>query len=147
MRVSITAITLALGVSVASAQKAPPAPKAERALLQLEDDWTRGLIRRDAALFRRLIAPRWVYTDERGTFNREQVIAEYTTGNDTVTSASNEGMKVNVYRDAAVVTGILVTTGRGSSGPFQHRYRYTDTWARLAGRWQCVASQDFDIPR
>jgi ketosteroid isomerase-like protein len=143
----------------ADAQAAPAAARAraaaqrsdtsavERTLFRLEDDWTRALVRRDAAMFRRLLAPRWVYSDERGTMGKEQLIAELTAGSDTVTAARNEDMRAYVYGDAAVVTGILVTEGRGKDGPFRHRYRYTDTWVRLGGRWQCVASQDYDIPQ
>ena len=38
--------------------------------------------------------------------------------------------------------------GRGATrgGPFTHRYRYTDTWMKLDGRWQCIASQDYLMP-
>ena len=65
---------------------------------------------------------------------------------DTVTDAGNEGMRAHVYGTTAVVTGILWTKGHSKGVPFQHRYRYTDTWLRLGGRWQCIASQDYDMP-
>ncbi len=118
----------------------------EQALFRLEDDWTRALVRRDAAGFDRILASAWVYSDEHGIIGKKAAIAEFTTGSDTVTAASNEGMKAYVYGDAAVVIGVLITEGRGKSGPFRHRYRYTDTWARIGTRWRCVASQDYDIP-
>lgn len=127
-----------------------PAPRArtaaERELLRLEEDWARALMRRDAAFFRRTLHPSYVYSDERGVFNKEQVIAEQTAPSDSVEFATNEDMRVHVHGSTAVVTGILIVRGRGKDGAFQHRYRYTDTWARSDGRWRMVASQDYDIP-
>lgn len=145
----LVAVALTLGISRdALAQPATSGTRsaAERALLRLEDDWARALTQRDASFFRRTLHPAYVYSDERGVFNKEQVIAEQTAPSDTVTYAANEDMRVHLHGSAAVVTGILVVRGRGKDGPFQHRYRYTDVWSRSEGRWRMVASQDYDIP-
>jgi hypothetical protein len=133
--------------SFAQARPGPTASADERELLRLEDAWAEALIKRDATFFRRTLHPRYVYSDERGVFTREQVIAEQTAGTDTVRHAANEGMRVHLYGPAAVVTGILVVRGTGKDGAFEHRYRYTDSWARTGGRWRMIASQDYDIPR
>lgn len=119
---------------------------AARELYRLEDRWCAALVARDAAFFRRNLHPDYVYSDERGTFTRDQVIAEQVGGTDTVTSAANENMRAHVHGGAAVVTGILVVRGRGAQGPFAHRYRYTDTWLHTPAGWQMIASQDYDIP-
>jgi ketosteroid isomerase-like protein len=133
--------------SLAQARPAPPASADERELLRLEDAWAEALIKRDATFFNRTLHPRYVYSDERGVFTKEQVIAEQTAGTDTVQQAANEGMRVHLYGPAAVVTGTLVVRGRGKDGAFEHRYRYTDSWARSGGRWRMIASQDYDIPK
>jgi ketosteroid isomerase-like protein len=119
---------------------------ASRQLLQLEDQWAAALVKRDAKFFRRTLHPDYVYSDERGVFGKDQVIAEQVGGTDTVEYAGNEDMKAHVHGSGAVVTGILVVRGRGSRGHFQHRYRYTDTWAKDGQRWLMVASQDYEIP-
>ena len=46
----------------------------ERALFKLESDWAQGVVKRDAATIRRMTAPRWIYSDESGTMNREQSV-------------------------------------------------------------------------
>ena len=51
-----------------------PSP-VERELFAAEDEWTRALVHRDAAIFDRLIAPDWVYSDERGIIGKRQAIA------------------------------------------------------------------------
>jgi len=118
----------------------------QRTLYALENRWADGVVHRDAATVRQLVAPGWIYSDESGTMNREQGIASFTSGPDTVTSAGNDGMHAIVYGNTAIVTGILWMKGHGSAGAFNHRYRYTDTWMKLGGRWQCIASQDYLLP-
>ena len=127
-----------------SSEVAPTAT--QRTLYALENRWADGVVHRDAAIVRRLVAPRWIYSDESGTMNREQGIASFTSGTDTVTSAGNDGMHAIVYGNTAIVTGILWMKGHGAAGPFNHRYRYTDTWMKLGRRWQCIASQDYLLP-
>ena len=118
----------------------------QRALYRLEDQWAQGVVKRDAATVRRLVAPKWIYSDESGTMNREQGIASFTSGTDTVTAAGNDNMKAVVYGNTVIVTGILWMRGHNAQGAFDHRYRYTDTWMKLDGRWQCIASQDYLMP-
>jgi ketosteroid isomerase-like protein len=118
----------------------------ERTLLGLENQWAQAVVRRDAAALGYFVAPHWVYSDETGVLDREQGIAAFTSGPDTVRVASNSGMRAFVYGDAAVVIGVLEMRGGSAGRRFLRRYRYTDTWARLDGRWQCVASQDYLLP-
>lgn len=140
-------LALAAALLPPSARAQARSRGAERELFRLEDSWATALVTRDSTIFLRLLAPDYVYSDERGTFTKRQVIDETFGGTDRVTFAANEGMRAHLHGDAAVVTGILATRGRGKDGPFQHRYRYTDTWVRRGGRWIMIASQDYDVPR
>ena len=115
-------------------------------LLRLEDDWAAGLVRRDIAVFQRLLADGFVYTEDDRTVGRDAVLHDIVAGTDTVQTAHNEDMNVHRFGTTAVVTGWLVISGRGSSGPFSRRYRFTDTWLRRARRWQIVAAHDYLVP-
>jgi ketosteroid isomerase-like protein len=55
-------------------------------------------------------------------------------------------MQVHRFAAAAIVTGWLIVEGRGASGPFVHRYRFTDVWMRPVARWQIVAAHDYLVP-
>ena len=146
IRLRVAAVALAvMAATTVRAQGTPSA--AERELFTVEDAWVRALIARDARTFDRLIATDWVYSDERGTTGKRAAIDEFTKGADTVTSSGNEDMRAHVYGNTAVVTGILWTKGHSKGKPFAHRYRYTDTWMRIDGRWQCIGSQDYDMPK
>jgi ketosteroid isomerase-like protein len=120
-----------------------------RALLQLEDEWALALIRRDTTVFQRLLANGFIYTEDDRTVGRDDVLHDVAAGPDTVEAAHNEEMRVHRFGATAVVTGWLVVRGRGAKGPFDRRYRFTDTWVRQGGagaRWQIVAAQDYLMP-
>jgi hypothetical protein len=131
---------------LATAQQGTAKKSAERELFRLENEWAQAVVKRDPAVLHRMTAPNWVCSDETGVMEREAGIKSFTTGTDTVRNASNERMRTFVYDNAAVVIGVLVRKASGASGPFTNRYRYTDSWVRLDGRWQCIASQDYFIP-
>ena len=155
LRWSLGAMLAAMAM-VAAGADAQPTPTtttpstdraAEQTLFRLEDDFARAVVKRDAVGIRRLVAPKWVYSDESGVMERKDGIKAFTTGTDTVREASNANMHALLYANSAVVIGVLQMKGRGPGGPFTRRYRYTDTWVLLDGRWQCVASQDYLMPR
>jgi hypothetical protein len=142
-------LIVSLSAPSLAAQKAPSAsanPTAE--LTRLENQWASGLVRRDRALFERLLAPRFVYTENDKLSRRAEVLHDVAEGSDTTTAAHNEGMEVHQFGPTtAVVTGWLIVRGRGRGGPFLHRYRFTDTWVKGSAGWQIVAAQDYLMPR
>ena len=117
----------------------------EQLLKRLENDFAQALVRRDTATFERLLAPRFVYTEDASMMNKAELIRAIMA--DKITSASNDDMKVHLYGDTAVVTGILHTTGSGKEGKFDRRYRFTDTWLFRENRWQIIAAQDYLIKK
>ncbi len=151
--VATLAVVLAIGalparhaMAQSSAKQASSVPTL---LLRQEDGWAAALVKRDASYFQRMLAPKFVYTEDAKLMTREQVLHDATAGTDTVTAAHNEGMVVHEAGSVtAVVTGILVIEGRGSGARYVHRYRFTDTWVKQDnGQWQIVAAQDYLIPR
>jgi len=117
-----------------------------RIVLRLEDEWAAALVRRDVATFRRLLADGFVYTEDDRTSSRAEVLRDIAAGADTVTAAHNEDMRVHRFATILVVTGWLIVRGRGAGGPFDRRYRFTDTWLRRDQGWQIVAAHDYLVP-
>jgi uncharacterized protein DUF4440 len=117
-------------------------------LKRLENQWAAGLVKRDRALFDKLLAKKFVYTENDKLMRRDDVIHEIAEGTDTVTAAHNEDMEVHEFgATTAAVTGWLIVEGRGKDGPFVHRYRFTDTWVKRKAGWQIVAAQDYLAPK
>lgn len=114
--------------------------------IKLEDEWTTALVKRDARMFDRLLAPNFVYTENASVMDRNDVIKSVT-GSDRVEWARNEGMRARDFGDVHVITGVLHLRGRGKQGPFDRRYQFTDTWQRRNDRWRIIAAQDYLIPK
>ncbi|MEO8909038.1 MAG: nuclear transport factor 2 family protein [Gemmatimonadaceae bacterium] len=114
--------------------------------LQLEDQWTTALVKRDARTFEQLLAPNFVYTENDAVMSRSDVVKSVT-GPDKVDWARNEGMKLHDFGHVHVITGILHVKGRDAKAAvFDKRYRFTDTWQKRGARWQIIAAQDYLIP-
>ena len=143
----VTASIGALATSaIAQQPKAAALTADERAVLALEEGWTKAVVKRDAAMFKRLLAPGFVYTEDARVMTGEELTREVTAGSDTVTEARNEEMKTHNFGNTIVVTGWLVLRGRGGGKPFDRRFRFTDTWLKRNGQWQIIAAQDYLLP-
>jgi hypothetical protein len=112
---------------------------------KLEDSWASALVRRDRATFERILAPKFVYTEDSVTTDRATTLRSLL-GPDIATDARNDSMEVHIFGNVAVVTGWLTVKGHNKDGPFEHRYRFTDTWMPRSGSWQIVAAQDYLVP-
>ena len=153
MRRIFTLVLLLLATVESRAQSVPARPPASsqtsvtaRTLIALENGWARGVVRRDTAMFQRLLDPRFVYTEDATVMGKADVIKSIRDG-DRVDSAANSDMVVHDHGGTAVVTGILRMQGRGANGPFDRRYRFTDSWLRRDGTWRMIAAQDYLMPR
>ena len=145
---SHAALLLVLAAPPLAAQQRAATANPAAELIRLENQWTTGLVKRDRALFEKLLAPKFVYTENDQLISRADVIHEVAEGSDRVTAAHNEGMVVHEFApNTAVVTGWLIVNGKGKSGAFTHRYRFTDTWVKGDQRWQIVAAQDYLVPK
>jgi ketosteroid isomerase-like protein len=112
----------------------------------LEVAWIDASRQHDVAWFERNVAASCILTDENGVVtDKAAMIADVKAGASQIASSSYENLKVQVYGDTAVATGISVTKatykGKDNSGKFP----WTDTWVKSGGQWQCVASHSSKI--
>ena len=116
---------------------------AEQQLLQLERDWCTSSLKRDAALLGRILADDYTGVSNRGVaMTKTETIAGLNDKASSITTCVDTDMKVRVYGDTAVVTGLGTRSGSYQSKPFtDRRFLWTDVFVRRDGRWQCVASQ------
>ena len=147
-RLSIVAALFAVSIaSTSQAQQPKQSVSADqRAVLELEEAWAKAVVKRDAATFKRLLAPGFTYTEDARIQTGEELTRDIVTGTDTVTEARNEELETRTFDNTMIVTGWLVMRGRGGGKPFERRYRFTDTWVKRGGHWQIVAAQDYLVP-
>lgn len=113
----------------------------EGKILALENMWNQAQLHRDAGALEALIANRFVNTEYDGEVSdRVQFLADIRDPKFKPSAVNLQDMKVNIYRETAVVTGIYHTKGAYNGKPYDHLGRFTDTWIFEDGKWQCVAS-------
>jgi ketosteroid isomerase-like protein len=113
----------------------------ENKLVVLERLWNDAQVHRDWHALEALIADRFVNTEYDGEISdREKFLADIKDPEFKPSALNIHEVKVNLYRDTAVVTGIYQAKGIYNSKPYEHTGRFTDTWVFENGRWLCVAS-------
>jgi len=145
MKRIIIAVSLAVLILAVAFQAQTPAQKetgsVEQELIKLEIEWGQAFYTRDIAFAERFLAADYIGTEEKGiVMTKAQEIEDLKSGVHLSTSGVEDDMKVRVYGDAAVVTGRNTVKGLYQGKPFTSRYRWTHTFIRRDGRWQCVAS-------
>lgn len=114
---------------------------------QLERAWNQAEAQQEVKEVSSMLADTLVYTDYDGSFmNKSEYLKWVAAPEQKADHLYDEGLNVQVYGDAAVATGIYRETGKNKGKPYTVRSRYTDTWIKRGGVWQCVASHSTLIP-
>jgi len=126
-------------VSIGLAQQST----AEQELTQVERDWCTAYLKKDVALLRRILADDYAGVTSRSVVEtKADALSGLNDTTSTTTACVDTNMKVRVYGDTAVVTGLASRSGTLKGAPFKdRRFLWTDVFVRKDGRWQCVASK------
>jgi ketosteroid isomerase-like protein len=113
----------------------------ESKLMVLERLWNDAQVHRDAGALASLIADKFTAIEYDGEISdRGKFLSDIADPKFKPASLNIQDMKVNLYRDTAVITGIYRAKGAYQGKPYDHLGRFTDTWIFEDGKWQCVAS-------
>ena len=96
----------------------------------------------DAAFLQKPFADEYLSTGSSGaTYSKAQDLANVTSEGTSLTSFALTDLKVRVYGDTAVVTGLNTTKSTFKGKDDSGAYRFTDVFVKRDGRWQVVATQ------
>lgn len=110
---------------------------------RLESEWESAISKHDTATINRVVAEDFVGVSSNGRIGDKQtLISEAKRDKSAYKTASARQMRVYSYGSkVAVVLGVTKESGTTASGrPFDHTYRFTDTWMERNGKWQCIAA-------
>ena len=145
-RTIIAGSVLLLGVAIAVAQQSGVSDEGGR-VLALEKAWNHALEAKDAKALDMLLASSMVSVDIDGSIQtKSEFLASIKSPDYQPSQAVTEQTNVQVYGDAAVVVGIFRIKGTEKGKPYVHRERFVDTWVKMNGTWQCVATTAALIP-
>jgi ketosteroid isomerase-like protein len=138
-KIALGVVLMLLGFTVAAQQRT--AKDDEGWILGLEKAWNHALEQKDAKALDMALAKTFVSIDIDGSVaSKSEFLASIEAPDYKPSQAVTEESKVHVYGDAAVVVGILRVKGTEKGRTYVHRERFADTWIKLNGTWQCVAT-------
>ncbi len=112
-------------------------------ILALEGAWNQAELHHDAAAASAIMADTFISVDHHGKLlNKSQYLADLKDPSYKPEEISNSETNVYVYGDTAIVTSAYRTRGTDNGKPFVHRGRFTDTWIKRNGQWQCIADHE-----
>jgi ketosteroid isomerase-like protein len=104
--------------------------------------WMEAYIKRDSAFLQRHLRDDYVSTFPDGTvLDKRGEIEALTSGAVVLSEMTANEMKVQLYRDTAVITGRSTIKASVKGHDESGEYRFTDVWVREAGHWRAAASQ------
>lgn len=113
----------------------------EGKLVALENMWNQAQLHRDSGALEALIAERFINTEWDGSVSdRAKFMADIRDPQFKPSVMTIQDVRVNLYRDTAIVAGVYHTKGSSAGKPYEHLGRFTDTWIYQNGKWECVAS-------
>lgn len=128
---------------VAFAQQSSENSSDRSLILALESAWNQAEIHHDANAASAILAENFISVDHHGALEtKAQYLADMKDMTFNPEEISNSNPTVYLYGDTAIVTSTYRTKGTDKGKPFVHRGRFTDTWVKRDGKWQCVADQE-----
>jgi ketosteroid isomerase-like protein len=135
--IAVSVAVLVFGVAILAQTQTE---SVEQELIKLENAWADAVVKKDLAFLEGIWADDYAWTASDGNvWSKAQTLASLKSGEDAVLSLRTDDVKVRVYGDAAVATGRSTFNETFKGKDVSGSERFTDTWVRRSGRWQCVA--------
>jgi ketosteroid isomerase-like protein len=113
----------------------------EKQILKLEHSWAAAVVKRDSEALGRLLAPEVTSGSPEGKWlDKAAMLADIKSGDYVASSVSLGDMKVRLFGDIAVITGVATEQSRYKGTDASGQYIWTDTWQKRDGMWTCIAT-------
>ena len=120
----------------------------EEALTKIENEWGEAMVKLDFATFDRIVSPDWLLsTPDGGHQTKAEAVADLKSGKIKFESFKVDELKIRIYGNAAVVFGLTTEKMSVNGQPMNGQNRFTDTFIKRDGRWQCVATHVTAVPK
>lgn len=125
--------------------------EAEREVRKLERAWLDAYEQRDARAMDTIVADDFVITFPDGSTQTKPQIIDLIKAptNPSIPSIKfyTEDVRARAYGDTVILTGRVVTEYLRDGKTLREQSRYTDTYVKIRGRWQVVASHLSNVPQ
>lgn len=109
-----------------------------------------AFVKADTVVLRSLLADDYVHTNVNGgVLDKTRWLAFAKTRHEDLQSGKvridayrNDDLRIRVYGETAVVTGLNTTIGFRDGKEWKMNLRFTNVWVKREGRWQRIAFHD-----
>ena len=121
---------------------------AAEALLQIERDIMAAIKNKDAAALEPTLADEFVYRTHFGAeADKAEFLKSIASFPMKILSLRGEELRVDVYGDTAVLTGVQIAEARPPEGETEESaVAFTDVFVRRDGRWLMVLAYGVELP-
>lgn len=119
----------------------PSKIETEQQLRQMNDDWTKALVRADRVTLDRIMADDFFFAYPMEGDDKAQFIGDVVSGDVKVESLTRENITVRIWGDTAVLTGRDSARWSYQGRDFSGHYKVINVYARREGEWRLVSVQ------
>jgi ketosteroid isomerase-like protein len=111
-------------------------------LVKLENEFARAVANNDADTLDGILGDDWIIVDSDGSIiDKARFLGVIKSGGLSHESMESTDLRVRLYGNTAVVTGLTTTKGKYMGQDFTSCERATDVFVKQTDRWQCVFTQ------
>ena len=111
-------------------------------LLKLENEFAQAVTNNDADAVDGFLADDWIIVDpDGGIIDKARFLGVIKSGALSHEMMESTDLRVRLYGNTAVVTGLTTTKGKFMGQDFTSCERATDIFVKQNDRWQCVFTQ------
>ena len=143
MKRSLTIGSLLLLATVSA--HGQPQSQSERdvveAIRKVDRERIQAQVNADAVALDRIYADDFIGIGPSGTLRtKKDVLSDFTSGSLKFRSITTDEVRIRVYGNAAVETGLSTMKGQDAEKVVPEENRFTRVWIRQGGRWRLVAN-------
>ena len=144
-RTFVTAVvaltTTSFGLAQEQSANRDQTSSVDQAIRQLDKERIQAQMGADAVALDRIYADDFIGVGPSGTVrNKAQVISDFTSGTLKFQSITTDEVRVRVYENTAVETGLSTMVGQDNGKTVPRDTRFTRVWIKQQGRWRLVAN-------
>jgi ketosteroid isomerase-like protein len=115
---------------------------------KLDRERIQAQVNADAAALDRIYADDFIGVGPSGTVRmKKDVLSDFTSGSLKFQSITTDEVRIRVYGNAAVETGLSTMKGRDADKVVPEENRFTRVWIKQGGRWRLVANHYSNLVR
>ena len=116
-------------------------------IIELDAKRMQAMAAKDLAMLNDILGDDLIYTHSSARLDTKQsLIGNMQSGSTVYTSVEPSDVKAQDLGDVVVLTGVAQIKVVSNGAPNAFGVRFTDVWAKRAGRWQMVAWHSTKLP-